>query len=430
MVSATDHMTYIHEKVNPILEALVTAVLLERPDDPVNFMIKWLSEQSPEKLNTAQEVERLQVEIERLRAKQRDLQNVASAQTGSAEASDKPPGQAKGTTDDAPGAGAAGAPGAALESPASAATASPVDDEEEEEDEDDDVVDEIPPPSSYKKGQRASVSAEAYGEWNKKKEFVPVVHEKSEDQIEIINEKLSSSFMFMNLEPKDKQTVIDAIKVTEVAEGEKIIQEGDEGDCLYVIASGVVECYKNIEGEERLVKTCTVGDAFGELALLYNCPRAASVLCKEAATLLALDRETFNHIVKDSSIRKRELHDNFLKSVKILKNLDAFERGRIADALRVTHFEQGDYILRQGDQGDDFFIIEEGQCHATKLTDGEEQKVHEHVEGDYFGELALMKNEPRAANVIATTKVKCVALDRKTFNRLLGPIENVLQREY
>lgn len=429
MVSATDHMTYIHEKVNPILEALVTAVLLERPDDPVNFMIKWLSEQTPEKLNTAQEVERLQVEIERLKAKQRDLQNVTSVQSGSAEASDKPPEPPKRTSDDAPAAPAAGTPAATLEAPAPAAAA-PVEEEEEEEDDDDDVVDELPPPDAYKPGQRASVSAEAYGEWNKKKEFVPVVHEKSDQQVQIINEKLSSSFMFMNLEPSDKQTVINAIKVTEVAEGVKIINEGDEGDCLYVIASGVVDCYKNIKGEELMVKTCTVGDAFGELALLYNCPRAASVVCREAATLLELDRETFNHIVRDSSIRKRELHDNFLKSVKILKNLDAFERGRIADALRITHFEPGDYILRQGDPGNDFYIVEEGQCHVTKSVDGEEQKVNDHLEGDYFGELALLKNEPRAANVIATTKVKCVTLDRRTFNRLLGPVQNVLDREY
>ena len=48
--------------------------------------------------------------------------------------------------------------------------------------------------------------------------------------------------------------------------------------------------------------------------------------------------------------------------------------------------------------------------------------------GDYFGELALLKNEPRAANVIAKTKLKVVSLDRKMFKRLLGPLDQILKR--
>jgi cAMP-dependent protein kinase regulator len=48
--------------------------------------------------------------------------------------------------------------------------------------------------------------------------------------------------------------------------------------------------------------------------------------------------------------------------------------------------------------------------------------------GDYFGELALLKNEPRAANVIAKTKLKVVALERNSFRRLLGPLDDILKR--
>ena len=48
--------------------------------------------------------------------------------------------------------------------------------------------------------------------------------------------------------------------------------------------------------------------------------------------------------------------------------------------------------------------------------------------GDYFGERALIKNEPRAANVIAKTDCTVVILDRHSFKRLLGPLEDLLKR--
>ena len=48
--------------------------------------------------------------------------------------------------------------------------------------------------------------------------------------------------------------------------------------------------------------------------------------------------------------------------------------------------------------------------------------------GDYFGELALLKDEPRAANVFAKNDIKCIYLDRKSFKRLLGPLNKILKR--
>ena len=87
--------------------------------------------------------------------------------------------------------------------------------------------------------------------------------------------------------------------------------QNDDGDCLYVIEEGVFECKIRQGGEDVVVKTCEPGDAFGELALLYNCPRAASVDSTGNAILWKLDRATFNAIVKDaaSTIASRQMED-------------------------------------------------------------------------------------------------------------------------
>ena len=83
----------------------------------------------------------------------------------------------------------------------------------------------------------------------------------------------------------------------------EVINEGDFGDCLFVVDSGCLECYKKMsDGEEKLVKTYHEGETFGELALLYNCPRAARIMTVEDSRLWKLDRNTFNVIVKDAAV--------------------------------------------------------------------------------------------------------------------------------
>lgn len=64
-----------------------------------------------------------------------------------------------------------------------------------------------------------------------------------------------------------------------------------------------------------------------------------------------------------------------------------------------------------------------------RYEDGTEKKVLEYTDGSYFGELALMRNEPRAATVKADTNCKLLSLDRSSFKRLLGPLDNILKRQ-
>lgn len=88
--------------------------------------------------------------------------------------------------------------------------------------------------------------------------------------------------------------------------------------------------------------------------------------------------------------------------------------------------------MREGEQGDTFFLIEYGECIATKKNtiDQTPEVVLHYKANDYFGELALLRNAPRAASVIAQTEVCVAFLDRGSFNRLIGPVENILRRNF
>ncbi|OMJ67927.1 hypothetical protein SteCoe_34786 [Stentor coeruleus] len=297
----------------------------------------------------------------------------------------------------------------------------------------DDEVDDLP---ILKKGRasmaRTSVSAEVFGQWNKKENFIPRVIPKSQDLKLRIHERLNKSFMFESLDNKEKDIIVDAMEEKNFPANNFVIQQGQDGNELFVVETGKLECTKVFNQEEgpKFLKFYQPGEAFGELALLYNAPRAATIKTVTESKCWCLDRGTFNHIVKDAAARKRERYEKFLEAVELLKSVDTYEKMQIADALKSTSFTNGEYVIRQGDWGDVFYIVEEGTAVARKVffTGGPEVEVKQYVPGDYFGELSLLKGEPRAASIIATSALKCVSMNRKAFKRMLGPLDEILRR--
>ena len=366
------------QTLNPFLKEIISAVLLKKPDDPVPFMIDWLQNKLglPSKQSEKEELRLLRQEVARLKASK--------------------------------GLGSEG--------------------EESNSDEDEEV--DIIIPDVHAERHRSAVSAEAYGNWNRKEDFVPRVIEKNKEQIERLHTRLNNSFMFASLDEKDKMIVISSMEERRITANETVIKQGSDGNELFVVGSGTLKCYKNIRGEEKFLKTYHPGEAFGELALLYNAPRAATIIAEVDCELWSLDRECFNHIVKDAAIRRRERYEEFLSRIEILADMDPYERSQLADVLKNETYENQEYVIKEGDEGNNFFIIEEGTAVALKnLHPGQPpEEVKQYHHSDYFGELALIKNAPRAASILATSKLKCVSLDRHSFKRLLGPLEDILKR--
>ncbi len=110
--------------------------------------------------------------------------------------------------------------------------------------------------------------------------------------------------------------------------GETVIRQGDKGDEFFVIDQGEVDCMRVFQqGEEaKFLKTYQPGEGFGELALLYNAPRAATLVCAEDSVLFVLDRQTFNHVVRDSTVKMRQRYEELIDQIEILGSLDKYER--------------------------------------------------------------------------------------------------------
>ena len=106
-----------------------------------------------------------------------------------------------------------------------------------------------------------------------------------------------------------------------------------------------------------------------------------------------------------------------------------YERHKVADALEVRYFQPNERIIQQGDEGDRFFIIEEGEGKVLLANeDGHEEAVMDLHPRDYFGEIALITLEPRKASVVAETAMKTVSLDKQSFDRVIGSVVEILKR--
>ncbi|XP_056359228.1 cAMP-dependent protein kinase type I-beta regulatory subunit isoform X2 [Oenanthe melanoleuca] len=284
-----------------------------------------------------------------------------------------------------------------------------------------------PPPNPVVKARRrrGGVSAEVYTEEDAVS-YVRKVIPKDYKTMTALAKAISKNVLFAHLDDNERSDIFDAMfPVTHIA-GETVIQQGDEGDNFYVIDQGEVDVYVNGEW----VTSIGEGGSFGELALIYGTPRAATVKAKTDLKLWGIDRDSYRRILMGSTLRKRKMYEEFLSKVSILESLDKWERLTVADALEPVQFEDGEKIVVQGEPGDDFFIITEGTASVLQRRSDNEEYVEVGRLGpsDYFGEIALLLNRPRAATVVARGPLKCVKLDRPRFERVLGPCSEILKR--
>lgn len=278
----------------------------------------------------------------------------------------------------------------------------------------------------FDRARRGSVSAESYDP-SKGSSQSPLSIPKTGSERARLQEALDHNLMMKGLPEQTRAQILEAMFERKVRAGEDIIVQGDIGDNFYVVEAGSFSVLIEGKGE---VNRAGPGQSFGELALMYNQPRQATVRAMEDSVVWGLDGATFRKVIIDIAYRRRMLHKDLLGKVPLFATLNPAEVARIAEALVPISYTQGETILRQGDLGQEFFIIAQGQTSVTmhQADESDAQQVNELGPGDFFGELALLTNAPRSATVTALTPVQCLVLSRADFNRLMGPLLPYLER--
>jgi len=284
------------------------------------------------------------------------------------------------------------------------------------------------------RGRRKSVCAERYDpeqEENRNEKW-PVWH-KTAEQKQRLSQAVREVFLLKRLEQDQLHHILDAMSERKVVAGECIIRQGDDGDNFYIIDSGFFDVFidSHTEGEEKkCVAHYDNRGSFGELALMYNTCRTATVVAKTDGILWALDRHTFRRIVLKGACNKRQKYERLLQSVPQLQTLTSYERSNVADALVSQVYSDGQRIIKENDDPDGMYFIEDGTVRVSVTNElGAEVPVSTLTAGHYFGELALVTHQKRSASIYAVGDVKVAFLDVAAFERLLGPCVDIMKRD-
>jgi CRP-like cAMP-binding protein len=254
---------------------------------------------------------------------------------------------------------------------------------------DDDDEEYVPPmpaiETNHNRGRRTSVSAESMAPSTE--DYVKVIIPKSQEQRSRIEKAIKGNFLFKSIDEEQFADVVNAMVEKKVLKGETIITQGGIGDYFYCVETGTLDVFVSRNGSEP-VKVTDYGPngSFGELALMYNAPRAATVIATQDCILWALDRVTFRRILMENTSRKRRMYESFLEEMPLLTSLEPYERHKIADALETATFSAGEIVIKQGDPGDCFYMIEAGEAQISQKDEmGVEHQMNKLKKGDYFG---------------------------------------------
>lgn len=207
-------------------------------------------------------------------------------------------------------------------------------------------------------------------------------------------------------------------------------------DSFFVVKSG--EFVETTDPDDSLsTRRLKEWSTFGESALRFKGPRTETVqLATEKGEVFEIKASIYQDIIVKEQKAADKGGVQFLRSVKLLQQLTDEQTHALSKCLIRKTFKPGDKIIEQNTKGTEFFILEQGQVRADQHTKKGDMdvvtKVNEFKAGDYFGEGAMLQDEPRSADCIAigTEPVVALVLKKSDFVELLGGLGALVEANF
>jgi len=223
-----------------------------------------------------------------------------------------------------------------------------------------------------------------------------------------------------------------------VQPGERIVQEGTPGNSMFVIVDGEADVVRQSpEGESVAVARIGEGEFFGEMALLTEGPRLASVVAVEPTVMLELTRQAMAEVIARypsvgevvQQFHRERLLTNAMRSNPLFAELPEELRRPVIDAFTPVAVKPGDQILTRGQPAQALYLLLRGRCTVFhEHVDGRESSYPEMTEGELFGEISLLRSKLATASVRAATACTLLKLERESLEQLLAQHPNLRQQ--
>ena len=248
--------------------------------------------------------------------------------------------------------------------------------------------------------------------------------------------RLPPSPLFSSLDKAAFEAVVQKLDLRWVNAGDVLVEEGDQGDSMFVVVQGVV----NVMHGERIIAVMGEGSFFGEMALVTDSPRLASVLAAKDGLLFEIHRARLEEIAgKYPSVGKvvagfyqDRLLANVLRASPIFRPLSDTERHTVGEKFVRHSLPPQTILLEQGKPGAGFCVLLRGKCEVFhEGSKGEQRKLPALREGDVFGEISLLLESPCTATVRTLSFCEVLELPRDDFKRLVLPnaeIKSMVQK--
>jgi cAMP-dependent protein kinase regulator len=243
----------------------------------------------------------------------------------------------------------------------------------------------------------------------------------------VADEKKPSLPLFGALKARELEQLLAAVRVEEVSSGHEIVRQDDPGNEAFVVARGALHVVRRQGADDTVLARLGPGAIFGEMALISESPRSASVVALEPAQLIVLARDELERAAEEAAELGQELsafchgrmHANLIRHARVLSGLSEAQRAALLPELESHLFERGERIIHRDKEASSIYLIASGAVSISVPEDGERLVLATLGPGEVVGEMSLILRRPANADVTALYPTVAYGISRERLKALM-----------